>query len=183
MRSLLFFAAEPRRQQKMTGGLIGANLAPARGRTHLQEATGGVEQLLRGQVRPAETLDQGTPLLVLVLVPIGRAHHPCHGAHKVGKATQRARHDIGRDKVVRLIKPTGMAGVHRGPAAVTASHDPGTGLTSRPGQAPFRGRKTQCVWVTGLTYLAAWARMANVRLSSTPSAGSRVTTNMTVKCS
>jgi putative transposase len=94
-----------------------------------------------------------------------KEHFEVYGACKVWRQLHREGIVVGRDRVARLMRELGIAGVVRGRPrrttipAQTAEHRPAD-LVNRDFSAPAPNR----LWVADLTYVATWAGFAYVAL-------------------
>jgi len=100
--------------------------------------------------------------IIPVLVGIWEGNYRVCGARKLCKTAVRAGHDIGRDRIARLMGIGGMQGARRGkrvrttrPDAVAARHPD---LVGRD----FTAAAPNQLWVVDLTFVATWAGVAYV---------------------
>jgi putative transposase len=92
------------------------------------------------------------------------ANYGVYGVRKMWAALRRDGFVIGRDRLARLMRQAGLAGVRRGrPKRTTIAGD----LTIRPAdlvQRQFRAARPNQLWVCDLTYLRTWAGFAYLAL-------------------
>ena len=101
-------------------------------------------------------------LLVPALVAIWSVNFRVYGVRKLWRAAQRAGYDLGRDQVARLMDVAGIEGLRRGQKRKTTKLDPG--VTRHPDlvERAFVAEAPNRLWVTDLTYVAAWSGFAYV---------------------
>jgi len=96
------------------------------------------------------------------LVQQWRDNYCVYGARKLWKAAHRAGHDVGRDRVARLMRGAGIEGVRRGKRVRTTKADPGAGRHPDLVKRDFTAPAPNQLWVTDLTYVPPWAGVAYV---------------------
>jgi putative transposase len=112
--------------------------------------------------RPPSARAVGDAVLLAVLLALWQANYSVYGTRKLWKAARRAGHDIGRDRVARLMRQLGIQGVRRGRRRFTTRSDP---VAARPAdlvERNFAAEGPNRLWVTDLTYVATWSGVAYV---------------------
>ena len=93
-----------------------------------------------------------------ILMTLWVANRKVYGADKLWRAARRAGHEIGRDRVARLMRHMGIQGVTRRRKIFTTVADPDALRATGSGQ---QGLHRQ-LWVTDLTYVPTRSGMAYV---------------------
>ena len=97
-----------------------------------------------------------------VLLALWVANRKVYGARKLWKAARRAGHEIGRDKVARLMRELGVRGVSRRRKMFTTRSDPDAVRAPDLVNRDFTADRPDALWVTDLTYVPTRAAMAYV---------------------
>jgi putative transposase len=102
-------------------------------------------------------------LLVQVLMVIWVANRKVYGAHKLWKVAKRAGHDIGRDRVARLMRQMEIQGVSRRRKKIfTTRPDPDAWRAPDLVNRNFTADRPDALWVTDLTYVPTRSGMGYV---------------------
>jgi putative transposase len=129
---------------------------------HLQVAPSSYYAAKKRQLAPsARVVRDG--LMMQVLLSLWIANRKVYGAHKLWKAARRAGHDIGRDRVARLMRQLGIEGVSRQRKKVfTTRADPDATRAPDLVNRQFTAQRPDALWVTDLTYVPTRSGMAYV---------------------
>ena len=102
-------------------------------------------------------------VMMQVLMALWVANRKVYGAHKLWKAARRARHDIGRDQVARLMRALEIEGISRRRRRVyTTIADPDAVRAPDLVNRNFTADRPDALWVTDLTYVPTRTGMAYV---------------------
>ena len=102
-------------------------------------------------------------VMMQVLIALWVANRKVYGAHKLWKAARRARHDIGRDQVARLMRALEIEGISRRRRKVyTTIADPDAVRAPDLVNRNFTADRPDALWVTDLTYVPTRTGMAYV---------------------
>ena len=102
-------------------------------------------------------------VMMQLLMALWVANRKVYGAHKLWKAARRARHDIGRDQVARLMREMGIEGISRRRKKIfTTRADPDALRAPDLVNRQFRADRPDALWVTDLTYVPTRSGMAYV---------------------
>ncbi len=102
-------------------------------------------------------------VMMQVLMVLWVANRKVYGAHKLWKAARRAGHDIGRDRVARLMRQMEIEGVSRRRRKVfTTISDPDAVRAPDLVNRNFTADRPNALWVTDLTYVPTRTGMAYV---------------------
>jgi putative transposase len=102
-------------------------------------------------------------VMTQVLVMLWIANRKVYGAHKLWKAARRAGHDIGRDRVARLMRELGIEGISRRRKKIfTTISDPDALRAPDLVNRNFKAAAPNQLWVTDLTYVPTRSGMAYV---------------------
>jgi putative transposase len=88
---------------------------------------------------------------------VWEGNYKVYGARKCWKQLRREGHDVGRDRVARLMRELGICGVVRGKVKRTTTPD------RRAARAPdlvnrnFLAPRPNALWVSDFTYVATWS--------------------------
>jgi putative transposase len=101
--------------------------------------------------------------MIQVLMVLWVANRKVYGAHKLWKAARRAGHDIGRDRVARLMRAMEIQGVSRQRRKVfTTRADPDAVRAPDLVDRNFTADRPDALWVTDITYVHTRSGMAYV---------------------
>ena len=105
------------------------------------------------KTRPASARALRDVLLLEELKRIHAENYSVYGVRKMHHAMRRARWEIGRDQVARLMREAGLEGVRRGRKPVTTK--PARELDSRPDlvERKFIAERPNQLWVADITYV------------------------------
>jgi putative transposase len=84
-------------------------------------------------------------------------HYRVYGARKLWRQLHREGIKVGRDRVARLMRALGIAGVVRGKARRTTIPDPAAVRAPDLVQRRFVARRPNQLWVSDFTYVASWS--------------------------
>jgi putative transposase len=102
-------------------------------------------------------------VLMQVLMVLWVANRKVYGAHKLWKAARRAGHDIGRDRVARLMRELCIEGISRRRKKIfTTISDPDATRAPDLVNRNFKATAPNELWVTDLTYVPTRSGMAYV---------------------
>ena len=90
------------------------------------------------------------------------ANYSVYGARKLWKALQRAGHEIGRDRVARLMRSMGIHGARRGRRFRTTRSNERAARPADLVDRRFDATEPNRLWVLDITYVATWAHVAYV---------------------
>ncbi|RHW29181.1 IS3 family transposase [Nocardioides immobilis] len=85
-----------------------------------------------------------------------------YGARKLWKAAKRAGHEVGRDRVARLMRAEGIEGVRRTKRVRTTRPDPAAARHPDLVKRDFTATAPNQLWVTDLTFVPTFAGVAYV---------------------
>jgi putative transposase len=109
------------------------------------------------KARPPSARALADAWLLPEVLRVYKDNYEVYGAEKVWRQLRREGFDVGRDRVARLMRALGIAGVVRGKAKRTtvpgAVTDRPADLVRRNFSAPAPNRK----WVADLTYVSTWS--------------------------
>jgi putative transposase len=97
-----------------------------------------------------------------VLRQLWEDNYRVYGARKLWKAARRARVDVGRDQVARLMRAEGIEGARRTRRVRTTRPEPGVARHPDLVGRDFTAVAPNQLWVTDLTFVATWAGVAYV---------------------
>jgi putative transposase len=80
-----------------------------------------------------------------------------YGARKIWRQLHREGMGVGRDRVARLMRKLGIAGVVRGKPRRTTVPDPAAARAPDLVQRRFTATRPNQLWVTDFTYVASWS--------------------------
>jgi len=135
------------------------------------KATYGVEPICRvleiapstyyaAQQRPPSPRAQSDAALASVLQRLHASNFGVYGARKLWRQLAREGHQVGRDRVRRLMRDLGLAGVVRGRARRTTIPAP---VAQRPAdlvERQFTAPAPNQLWVADITYIPTWSGFA-----------------------
>jgi len=101
-------------------------------------------------------------LLRPALREIWSANYCVYGARKLWKAARRDGWDVGRDQVARLMRAEQIKGARRNKRVRTTKADPAAARHPDLVRRDFTADAPNQLWVTDLTYVPTWARVAYV---------------------
>lgn len=107
--------------------------------------------------RPPSARSVRDAVLKVALVALWRANYEVYGVRKLWKAALRAGEDVGRDRVARLMRELGIRGVRRGRTVRTTRRAESADRAADLVERHFHASRPNQLWVTDLTYVAAWA--------------------------
>ena len=114
----------------------------------------------RGRAPSARALRDVVMMQALMVLWV--TNRKVYGAHKLWKAARRAGHDIGRDRVARLMGELGLRGVSRRRKVFTTRPDPDALRAPDLVNRQFSADRPDALWVTDLTYVPTRSGMAYV---------------------
>jgi putative transposase len=114
----------------------------------------------RGRAPSARALRDVVMMQALMVLWV--TNRKVYGAHKLWKAARRAGHDIGRDRVARLMGELGIRGVSRRRKVFTTRPDPDALRAPDLVNRQFSADRPDALWVTDLTYVPTRSGMAYV---------------------
>jgi putative transposase len=97
-----------------------------------------------------------------VLRQLWEDNYRVYGARKLWKAARRARVDVGRDQVARLMRAEGIEGARRTRRVRTTRPEPGVARHPDLVGRDFTAVAPNQLWVTDLTFVPTWAGVAYV---------------------
>ena len=113
--------------------------------------------------RPPSPRALNDAVMIQILMVLWVANKKVYGAHKLWKAARRAGHDIGRDRVARLMRVMEIQGVSRRRRKVfTTIADPDAVRAPDLVNRNFTADRPDALWVTDLTYVPTRTGMAYV---------------------
>ena len=117
-----------------------------------------------------------------VIAETHAANYSVYGARKMWKALRRAGHDVGRDRVGRLMGSMGLQGARRGRRFRTTRPDDRAARPADLVKRHFEPTAPNRLWVLDITYVPTWTHVVYVCFIVDAFArriiGWRVTTNM-----
>jgi len=96
------------------------------------------------------------------LVALWENNYRVYGARKLCKAARRAGLDVGRDQLARLMRAAGIEGARPTTRVRTTRADPVAARHPDLVAREFWAAAPNQLWVTDLTYVPTWARVAYV---------------------
>jgi putative transposase len=97
-----------------------------------------------------------------VIAEVFEANYCVYGVRKMWKALHRAGHDIGRDRVARLMRTMGLQGARRGRRFRTTRPDQRAARPADLVDRRFDATEPNRLWVLDITYVATWAHVVYV---------------------
>jgi putative transposase len=117
-----------------------------------------------------------------VIAETFEANYSVYGAYKMWRALRRAGHDVGRDRVARLMRAMGLQGARRTRRFRTTRPDERAARPADLVDRRFDATEPNRLWVLDITYVATWAHVVYacfiVDAFSRRIVGWRVATNM-----
>jgi putative transposase len=110
--------------------------------------------------RPPSARAVRDAVMLPILLALWQANYSVYGAHKLWKAARRAGHDIGRDQVARLMRQAQIRGIKRGRRVITTRRDDQADRSPDLVKRNFTATAPNQLWVTDLTYVPTWSRVA-----------------------
>jgi putative transposase len=107
--------------------------------------------------RPPSARAVADAQLMPEILRVFRDNYEVYGAEKIWRQLRREGFEVGRDRVARLMKTLGIAGVVRGKAKRTTIPAP---AADRPGdlvRRDFSAPAPNVLWVADLTYVPTWS--------------------------
>lgn len=89
-------------------------------------------------------------------------NYKVYGQRKVWKQARREGFDVGRDRVARLMRALGLAGVRRGKVRRTTIADPSAARAPDLVDRQFVAQRPNQLWVCDFTFVATWAHTVYV---------------------
>jgi transposase InsO family protein len=108
--------------------------------------------------RPVSARATRDAVMAPILLALWIANLRVYGARKLWIAARGAGHDIGRDQVARLMRSLGIRGVSKQRSkVVTTRSDPAATRAPDLVKRDFTADAPNRLWVTDITYVAAWS--------------------------
>lgn len=101
-------------------------------------------------------------LMTPILVKFWEANYRVYGARTLAKAARRGGHDVGCDRVARMMTTAGIHGAHRRRRVRTTTCDPQAPCHLALVKRDFTATAPDQLWVTDLTFVPTWAGVAYV---------------------
>jgi putative transposase len=114
--------------------------------------------------RPPSARARSDAELAPKVLKVFNDNYRVYGARKLWRQLQREGIKVGRDRVVRLMRTLGIAGVVRGKARRTTIADPAATRAPDLVQRRFTATRPNQLWVSDFTYLASWSGTVYVAL-------------------
>jgi putative transposase len=110
--------------------------------------------------RPPSARAARDELLKQLIAEVHAANYGVYGGRKVHAALRREGEQVGRDRVGRLMRGLGLAGVRRGKPKRTTTADERAARPADLVQRRFRAARPDQLWVCDLTYIRTWVGFA-----------------------
>jgi HTH-like domain/Integrase core domain len=110
-----------------------------------------------GKRRPPAQRTLSDRALTVVIEQQHAANYGVYGVRKMWWLLTRQGHQVGRDRVARLMRAAGLRGVIRGRRAFTTRTDPADQRPADLVQRRFSAPAPNRLWVADLTYVRTWA--------------------------
>jgi putative transposase len=110
--------------------------------------------------RPASARAVGDEQLKTQIARVHAANYGVYGVRKVHAALRRDGAQVGRDRVGRLMRELGLAGVRRGKPKRTTVVDEHAARPADLVGRQFRAARPDQLWVCDLTYIRTWVGFA-----------------------
>jgi putative transposase len=114
------------------------------------------------KTRPPSARAVSDAQLSEVIVETFEANYSAYGARKMWKALRRAGHDVGRDRVARLMRSLGLQGARRGRRFRTTKPDERATRPADLVDRHFDPTAPNRLWVLDITYVSTWAHVVYV---------------------
>jgi putative transposase len=95
---------------------------------------------------------------------VWKEHYQVYGARKLWRQLHREGIPVGRDRVARLMRTLGIAGVVRGTTKHTTIADPAASRAPDLVNRCFTATRPNQLWVSDFTYVATWSGTVYVAL-------------------
>ena len=100
--------------------------------------------------------------LMPVIAETFEANYSVYGARKIWKALHRQGHQVGRDRVARLMRQMGLQGARRGRRWRTTRADEQAARPADLVERDFDPTEPNRLWVLDITYVSTWSHVAYV---------------------